>query len=117
VLVVDFQNEQTGGFSGHGYESANAEKMWEISGDLAQNDIRMRLRVISTNENMELVGVINDDGSMVGAGEGVTWSIAGGVATREQGTHGQSVKEAEEKKDAAQERTGLPEQSKGNTNE
>ena len=62
-------------------------------------------------------GTINLDGSIDGTTDGncQTFSMEAGTASHSEGNHGQYVRSQENKREAAQSRTGMPVQSKGHT--
>jgi len=125
VMVIDFFNKETGGFSGWGYyydyPGGVIYAWWDMSGILTDGN-RLAFILDYRNSDYEISGEgnINEDGTISGTaqsneGEIFNWQNFSGRADRFTGNHGQYVKSQGSKSDAAHSRLGMPAQSKGHT--
>lgn len=117
-------NAANGDLTGSGYYNPDNSYTWDLTGNVT--GVNANMQIVYTGAALgsvyNLSGVIDEtDGSISGTVDSncEVFEMPAGTATRSEsqftGNHGQWVKAAENKQEAAQSRVGMPVQSKGHT--
>ena len=118
--LLTVAQDQDGNLTGTGHYNPNNAYTWDMTGTVSGTDVSMQIVYtgLSAGSVYNLVGTIAPDGSILGTSDSncQTFEMPAGTASQSDLNHGQYVKSQDDKKAAAQDRTGMPVQSKGHTN-
>lgn len=123
TMDVSSSDLNTGDFEATGYNAPLTVTWVADNGNVAGSDISFTINYDSSSYFVDVTGVIAEDGSMSGtagnASQTFDWKTTAGTVDREEitftGNHGEWVSSSDDKKEAAQERVGMPTKSKGHT--
>ena len=106
-MTIDNLDPSTGDFSGTGYYK-NGPQTWAVAGNISGSNIAFRIDYDSSSYFVDVIGTIDDDGSFMSGewGNNTQDGTLDGNATYK--NHGEVVKNAVDKSDAAKSRDGKP---------
>lgn len=113
-MTIDYLDPSTGDFSGTGYYKVNPGYTWDVTGNISNSDVDFTIVYTGINAGywLDVNGTIADDGSSMSGkcGNNSQTGPCEGTATYK--NHGEFVKNASDKSEAAKSKDGKPAVSK-----